>query len=157
MNADKETRKAVLAVLDETKDAYLNRDIDGIMRHVAQDDDVIFVLTGNDEIYTGFRAIKEVIQRDFDQSVSVTLEQLSEPVVSTSGTVAWLEMHGLSRVNLLVGSVKIIGRLTAILERRKGRWLFMHVHFSMPAFGQKKGKSFATAFRRRSVRRKKKG
>ena len=157
MKADKQTKKGVLGVLDEIKASYLGRDIDGVMRHDAQDDDVIFVMTGSDEIYTGFSAIKKVIQRDFAQSIAVTIEHLSEPVVSASGTVAWLEMHGVTRIKLLVGSVKMIGRLTAILERREGHWLFVHVHLSVPALGQKKGKSFATAFRRRSLRRKKKG
>jgi ketosteroid isomerase-like protein len=34
------------------------------------------------------------------------------------------------------------GRLTAVFEKRKGRWLILQSHFAMPYAGQAAGQSF---------------
>ena len=156
MKADKKIREEVLQILEEAKGAYLKQDVDGVMQHVSKDPDVIFVLTGQDEIYTGHSEVKKVICRDFDQAEGVKIESTSEPVVSASGNVAWLEMHGVARVKLVIGSLKILGRVTILFEKRDSNWLIMQVHFSVPALGQKKGQSFATGLIRGRFRRKKK-
>jgi ketosteroid isomerase-like protein len=141
MQASPSTRAAVQATLQQWKDAYSRRDVDGALAVVAPDADVVGIGTGPDEWRVGPEAFKAQLERDFAQSEALSVDY--EPlVVSAAGPVAWVA--GTARVQARVEGqdVTLAGRFTAVLEQRAGRWLLMQTHFSLPAAEQAEGQSF---------------
>jgi ketosteroid isomerase-like protein len=141
MKASPRTQAAVQATLQQWKDAYSQRDLDGALAVVAPDDDMVGIGTGPDEWRVGPAAFKAQLERDFAQAEALSVDY--EPlVVSEAGPVAWVA--GRASVQARVGGqdVAMTGRFTAVLEQRQGRWLLMQTHFSLPAAEQAEGRSF---------------
>jgi ketosteroid isomerase-like protein len=141
MKASPPTQAAVLATLQQWKDAYSRRDLDGALSVIAPDADVVGIGTGPDEWRVGPEEFKAQLERDFAQSEALSVDY--EPlVVSEAGPVAWVA--GRARVLGRVGGqeLTLTGRFTAVLERREDRWLLMQTHFSLPAAEQAEGRSF---------------
>ena len=93
MKASPPTQAAVQATLQQWKDAYSQRDLDGALAVIAPDEDVVGIGTGPDEWRVGPEAFRAQLERDFAQSeaLSVNYEPL---VVSEAGPVAWVAGRG---------------------------------------------------------------
>src|SRR5215218_2545126 len=96
MRASPSTQAAVQATLQQWKDAYSRRDMDGALAVMAPDADVLGIGTGPDEWRVGPAEFKAQLERDFAQSeaLSVDYERL---VVSEAGPVAGWPLGRLSR------------------------------------------------------------
>jgi ketosteroid isomerase-like protein len=141
MKASPQTQAAVQATLQQWKDAYSRRDVDGALNVIAPDDDVVGIGTGPDEWRVGQEEFKAQLERDFAQSEALSVDY--EPlVVSEAGPVAWVA--GRATVQARVGGqeLTLTGRFTAVLERREDRWLLVQTHFPLPAAEQAEGRSF---------------
>jgi ketosteroid isomerase-like protein len=141
MKASPQTQEGVQATLQQWKDAYSQRDLDGALAVIAPDEDVVAIGTGPDEWRVGPEQLKTQIERDFAQSeaLSVAYEPL---VVSEAGPVAWVAGRATVQVRVDGQDQTLTGRFTAILEHRGARWLLMQTHFSLPAAEQAEGRSF---------------
>jgi uncharacterized protein (TIGR02246 family) len=142
MSATAETRQQVIAAMDEWAGAYGRKDPAGYADAFADCDDVILLGTGADEVVAGRAAIRELIQRDFDESDQLQVE-LGDIRVSGAGDVAWAVMPD-AGVEVTVGGEQqsIPLRITAVFQRTGGRWLIQHAHVSTPMAGQEAGQSF---------------
>jgi ketosteroid isomerase-like protein len=141
MRASPSTQAAVEATLQQWKDAYSRRGVDGALAVIAPDDDVVGIGTGPDEWRVGPEEFKAQLERDFAQSEALSVDY--EPlVISEAGPVAWVA--GRARVQARVDGqdLTLTGRFTAVLEQRGDRWLLMQTHFSLPAAEQAEGRSF---------------
>jgi ketosteroid isomerase-like protein len=89
MYASAQTRAGVQAMLQQWKDAYGQRDLEGALAVIAPDEDVVGIGTGPDEWRVGPDQFKAQMERDFAQAeaLSVAYEPL---VVSEAGPVAWV-------------------------------------------------------------------
>jgi ketosteroid isomerase-like protein len=141
MNASAQTQADVQATLQQWKDAYSQRDLDGALAVIAPDDDVVAIGTGADEWRVGLAQVRAQMERDFAQAevLSVAYEPL---VVSEAGAVAWVAGHATVQARVDGQDLALVGRFTAVLERRDDRWLLMQTHFSLPAAEQAEGRSF---------------
>ena len=141
MKASPPTQSAVQATLQQWKDAYSRRDLDGALAVMAPDDDVVGIGTGPDEWRVGPGEFKAQLERDFAQAeaLSVAYEPL---VVSEAGPVAWVAGRATVQARVDGQDLALTGRFTAVLEQREGRWLLMQTHFSLPAAEQAEGRSF---------------
>jgi ketosteroid isomerase-like protein len=143
MKADAQTEAAVLAVLEQVRQAYTQRDMQRALSLFPPDPDVVLIGTGADEQRVGLGEIQRQFERDWAQSESAALEWGGGASVSAAGPVAWVVLpHALVRVTTGGQSMELPLRLSAVLEQRGGRWLFMHAHFSFPAAGEAEGESF---------------
>jgi ketosteroid isomerase-like protein len=141
MKASPQTQQGVQATLQQWKDAYSQRDLDGALAVIAPDEDVVAIGTGQDEWRVGPEQFKTQIERDFAQSEALSVEY--EPlVVSEAGPVAWVAGRATAQARVDGQDQRLTGRFTAILEHRGGRWLLMQTHFSLPAAEQAEGRSF---------------
>jgi uncharacterized protein (TIGR02246 family) len=141
MQASPQTQAAVQATLQQWKDAYSRRDVDGVLAVMAPDADVVGIGTGPDEWRVGAEAFKAQLARDFAQSEALSVDY--EPlVVSEAGPVAWVAGRARVRVRVEGQELTLAGRFTAVLEQRGDRWLLMQTHFSLPAAEQAEGRSF---------------
>ena len=141
MRASPSTQAAVQATLQQWKDAYSRRDVDGALAVMAPDADVLGIGTGPDEWRVGPAEFKAQLQRDFAQSEALSVDY--EPlVVSEAGPVAWVAGRASVQVRVEGQKLTLTGRFTAVLEQRGDRWLLMQTHFSLPAAEQAEGRSF---------------
>jgi ketosteroid isomerase-like protein len=141
MKASPPTQAAVQATLQQWKDAYTQRDVDGALAVIAPDEDVVGIGTGPDEWRVGPEEFKAQLERDFAQSEALSVDY--EPlVVSAAGPVAWVAGRARVRARVEGQDVSLTGRFTAVLEQRGDRWLLMQTHFSVPAAEQAEGRSF---------------
>jgi len=141
MKASPQTQEGVQATLQQWKDAYSQRDLDGAFAVIAPDEDVVGIGTGLDEWRVGPEQFKTQIERDFAQSEALSVEY--EPlVVSEAGSVAWVAGRATVQARVEGQDQMLTGRFTAVLEHRGGRWLLMQTHFSLPAAEQAEGRSF---------------
>jgi ketosteroid isomerase-like protein len=135
MKADAKTEAEVMATLDRFIKAYHGKHLEGILRLFAPDRDVVFYGNGEDEKSLGIAGIRDQAEHDWSQSASVSLE-VKWSSVSSAGPVAWLAAD--IEVHAGVGGMEmsIPARLTAVLEKRSGEWLFMQWHSSLPTIDQ---------------------
>jgi ketosteroid isomerase-like protein len=141
MRASPSTQAAVEATLQQWKDAYSRRDVDGALAVIAPDDDVVSIGTGTDECRVGPGEFKAQLERDFAQAEALSVDY--EPlVVSEAGPVAWVAGRASVQARVEGQEVAMSGRFTAVLEQRGDRWLLVQTHFSLPAAEQAEGRSF---------------
>jgi ketosteroid isomerase-like protein len=141
MQASPSTQAAVQATLQQWKDAYSRRDVDGALAVMAPDADVVGIGTGPDEWRVGPEEFKAQLERDFAQSEALSVDY--EPlVVSEAGPVAWVAGRASVQARVEGQDVSLTGRFTAVLEQRGDRWLLVQTHFSLPAAEQAEGQSF---------------
>lgn len=131
MKADTKTETEVIAVLNKFISAYHDKDLPGILALFATDSDVIFYGNGEDEKSIGIEGIREQAEHDWAHDASIYLE-VRWSSVSAVGSVAWLAAD--IEIHALVNGLEMVmpARLTAVLEKRAGKWLFMQWHSSLP-------------------------
>jgi ketosteroid isomerase-like protein len=144
MKANTQTEAAILAVLEQYKQAYEQRHLERLLALFAPDPDVVVIGTGADEQRVGLAAFKTGVERDFAQSEGATIEW-GWTSISAAGSVAWVAQNVIGHVTVAGQEVHLPFRFTAVLEQRGPTWLFLQVHLSSPAAEQAEGASFPPA------------
>jgi ketosteroid isomerase-like protein len=141
MKADSKTQSEVVATLKQMFDAYEKRDLQAMLAVVAPDADVLVIGSGEDERAIGADDFGKSSKRDWAQSEAASIG-FKEPMVSMAGAVAWLAADVTFQFTVKGKQSNLPGRLTAVMEKRGGRWLFMQMHFSTPSCQQEHGHSW---------------
>jgi uncharacterized protein (TIGR02246 family) len=132
MKADGRTETEVMASLQAFADCWAEWNMDGFLDLFAPDADVVVFGSGADEQRLGRAEIREQLIRDWSQLESLTVE-FGWHSVSAAGPVAWVATELVLHAVMDDGVEKSFrGRLTAVLEKRAGRWIWMQSHFSLP-------------------------
>lgn len=141
MKADAQTEKEVMTTLKAFADAWVHRDLDAVLALFGPDPDVVMLGSGTDERRLGRTELREELLRDWAQSEAVSFE-LGWHLVSAAGVVAWVTADLTVHTTSGGTTMPLAGRLTAVLEKRAGRWRWMQSHFSLPAREEAKSESF---------------
>ena len=141
MKADSRTEGEVKATLQRLADAFANRSLKAYLECFAPDADVVLYGTGADEKRIGPEQIRTQVERDWAQSESAAM-LLHWTSISAAGPVAWVAVDGAFKFRVGGKEGTSPARVSVVLERREGRWLIVHAHFSTPATAQEEGQSF---------------
>jgi len=141
MKADAHTAGEVEAAIQKMTDAYKTRRLNDLMGCFAPDSDVVVYGTGVDEKRVGPEQIQSQVERDWSQADSIEMSFTSKSI-SAAGNVAWAAMDGAFNLRADGQDAAIPARVSFVLEKRDGKWLIVHSHFSTPAAGQEEGSSF---------------
>ena len=141
MKADSRTEGEVRATLQRLTDGFRSRDLTAFAECFAPDADVVLYGTGADEKRIGLEQIRTQVQRDWAQSESAVM-LFGWTSVSAAGSVAWAAIEGEFKFRAGGQDGTIPVRVSMVLEKRDGRWLILHAHFSTPAATQEEGQSF---------------
>lgn len=141
MKADTKTEKEIIGLLNEYAEAYAAKDAERIISSIASDPDVVLIGTGSDEWVEGKEDIRKGLERDLAQADSVKLD-FRDIKVSSAGLVAWATCQLTFSVTAGDEQTTLTGRFTATFERRDEKWLFVQLHYSLPAAGQEVGRSY---------------
>jgi ketosteroid isomerase-like protein len=141
MRADKHTEIEVMATLQTFAEAWASRDIDAVLGLFGPDPDVVVIGSGLEEKRMGRAELREQLLRDWARSEAVSVE-FGWHLVSASGVVAWVTADMMVHARIAGKHMTFPGRLTAVLEKRRGKWKWMQSHFSLPAVDQVQGALF---------------
>ena len=99
----------------------------------AKDPDLVFYDVAPLK-YTGWEEYKQGVQKNlFDNLVSGSLTPKDDLKVNRRGNIAWTTVTGHFSAKMKDGkSMELETRHTAIWEKRGGKWLIVHEHFSAP-------------------------
>jgi len=126
--ADAETREEVLLALGELRAAINQRRIEGALNLFAPDADATLIGSSVGEIARGPMEMRPFLENLFarDETISWEWDDVS---ISSHGDVAWLWLHGALAID---GRSDRAYRISGVLERRQGRWLWTLFHGSEP-------------------------
>jgi len=84
--------------------------------------------------YVGWTAYKDGVKRMFSGLEGVSLKIHDDLAVHRAGKTAWATFTWTAELRIKGGKVEHSeGRATEILEKRKGKWVIVHEHASVPA------------------------
>ncbi len=141
MEANAAVKNEIHNMLDRYAKCYLKKDLDGLMSLFVSDPDLVAIGTGVDEWVNGSYQLKAGFKRDLSQADDIQLV-FDNLTISAAGKVAWVS--GAMTMQALVDGEEVIlsGRVSMVLEEKDKRWLFTHLHYSVPAEGQEQGESW---------------
>jgi ketosteroid isomerase-like protein len=140
MKANAKTEAAVTSAMNKFREAYRNRDLDGLLKLIARDDDIFMFGTGPDEKRIGVEQFKFQAKRDWSQIDALDFN-LTWQQISAAGPVAWVAADGQGEGRVGDQKFAFPMRMTAVLEQRGDEWLFVQMHVSTPAPDQEAGDS----------------
>jgi ketosteroid isomerase-like protein len=129
MQADAATRSEVLYALGEFRAAVAEKRLEGVLALFAPDADTVLIGSSAGETAVGPMEIRPFLEGVFDRPESVSWEW-DDVNVSACGEVAWLWLEG---AYTLDGVSQAPYRISGVLERRQGRWLWTLFHGSEPS------------------------
>jgi len=132
MKASEKVRHDVLKAMDDAMKAYADRDMEKALSCYAKDNDFVSIGTGKDEIMRGPEEMKKALQEVYEQTEKFSFKSKVFEV-SACGDVAWVSGAGIYDIVAEGEKIKMEGRFTVIFERRDGKWLMVHSHYSLPA------------------------
>ncbi|MDD3932997.1 MAG: nuclear transport factor 2 family protein [Methanoculleus sp.] len=142
MPVSEQTQNQIRAVLRRMAEATARKDVDGVV--ALADPNFRAFGTGPDEKAIGREAYRRHLERDFSQAETISLE-FSDIHIGAEGTVAWVMADMAYHVVADGAPQTLNGRLTAVLRGTGHAWVFVQMHYSLPASDQEAGRSYPTA------------
>jgi len=141
MKTNEATQLSVSSTLDKVAEAFEERDLDKMMSLFATDEDFVVFGTGVDEKRVGKNEVRSLFKRDWSQSEesSITYNWKS---ISAEGKTAWAAADATFYARVGTREIHFPTRLTLIMKKSGRKWLIVHWHASLPAFGQQTGESW---------------
>jgi uncharacterized protein (TIGR02246 family) len=133
LQADAETRAAVVALLETFCSRFEARDADGVLALFASDAGVAMI-TSEDSLVRGREQLTAFL-RDYAQGGTTYSWAWNRHDVSVAGSVAWLLAEGVETAAGPQGTEQHRYRMTLVCEKRGDRWLLMQIHGSSPHGG----------------------
>ncbi|MDO9549931.1 MAG: nuclear transport factor 2 family protein [Methanoregula sp.] len=129
MALNEKMTQEVLAVMDQYVQYYNEKNEGKVLALFSKT--ISGFGTGKDEIAENLAQFKERIQVDLDPANAI---HLSVKILTTGGVMPAAWITGLCNMDGRIGgkSIRMEGRVTAVLVNSGGRWLFEQVHFSLP-------------------------
>jgi ketosteroid isomerase-like protein len=129
MQADAQTREEILLALGEFRAAVAQRRLEGALSHFAPDADSALIGSSLGEIARGPIQMRTFLKTLFSSPQTVSWEW-DDVSISSAGDVAWLWLEG---ALVQDGRSDRAYRISGVLERRQGRWLWSLFHGSEPS------------------------
>ena len=129
-------RALVKATLDAFVRAVERHDLDGLPVVVAQDPDLVWIGTGEDEWIVGYEALKEVLRVQNEALDYIRISVSEETIhLSPSEQVAWATDRWVFRARMGGEELEVALRCTWVAEKRDAGWVLVHSHKSVGVAG----------------------
>jgi ketosteroid isomerase-like protein len=135
------TEIGVNSTLDKVAEAFEERDLDKMMSLFSPDEDIVVIGTGVDENKVGKTEVRSLFKRDWSQSEASSIVY-NRKAISSEGKVAWATAEAAFYARIGSREIHLPTRLTIIMKKVGKKWLIVHWHASLPAFGQQIGESW---------------
>ena len=129
-------RTSVKTTLDAFIRAVEGRSLDRLPGVVAQDPDLVWIGSGEDEWIVGYEALKEVMEAQNEALEYVRISVSEETIhLSPSEQVAWATNRWVFRARMAGEELEIPLRCTWVAEKRDAGWVLVHSHKSLGVAG----------------------
>lgn len=135
-NVDLEIEKAqVKSVIDQYTQVLETEDIDLLSKLTAHDADMINFGTAASERLVGWEELKKLMQTQFETTETTKLSVKDQVIkVHESGKVAWFSEVIDWEIVVQDQEIKLEGlRVTGVLEKQDDNWVYIQLHYSIPA------------------------
>jgi uncharacterized protein (TIGR02246 family) len=130
VRADARTEAALLEILESFCSGFAARDADGVIQLFAPDSDVVMV-TSEEALLRGRDEIEAFLHR-YALGTSTYSWNWERRDTSVAGAVGWLLAVGTETAATERGEEKHPYRMSAVCEKRDGRWFLVQIHGSSP-------------------------
>ncbi len=141
MKCTENTEFEIMEMLNRYAQAYADKNIDAMLALFLNDPDIVAIGTGTDEWIHGYDELRKGFERDFAQADNIQVK-FEKVTIQSANNTAWLSALMTMYAKVSGKEVLLSGRLSMVLERIEDKWLFTHLHFSLPAGDQEEGHSF---------------
>jgi len=121
----------VKAALSRMSDLVAAHDL-SVLEEYAPESDVLLQGSEAGELAIGRQQLEAFFRRHLIQSVTISWDW-KRVRVSSAGDIAWVFADGDVVMRTADGTKRSPYRMTGVLEKRKGRWLWRQFHGSEPA------------------------
>ncbi len=132
LNKEKEE---VALVLEKYVIANEDQRIDLVEDIWADDEKIVAIGTSSDDIFVGWKAIKNIIQKQFDTFSNTYISVSDQKInINKTGNTAWFSE--IINYNFIRDSIPLSYegiRYTGVLEKRDGKWVIVQSHMSIPS------------------------
>lgn len=124
----------VKSVVDQFEQVWETEDMELLSRIIAHDADMVNYGSDAAEHFVGWEALKEAVEKMFPSFENTKLTVKDQVIkVHPSGNVAWFSEVWDWDLVVEGQPVRSEGqRLTGVLEKRNGNWVFVQFHNSVP-------------------------
>jgi uncharacterized protein (TIGR02246 family) len=128
----------VTAVIDQFWQSFETQDISLVSEVMAHDPDMVVIGTDASERWVGYEAFETAMEEQFAAMESLQTSLHHETFrIHHFGEVAWYSgVADFKGISLGEDFEFADLRVTAVLEKRDGRWVIVQYHGSMPVVGQ---------------------
>lgn len=125
-------KKEIQTFMTSYNTLYREKDVEGIMALYSNDPDIIMLGAGKGEHFIGHAAIREAYQREFSSFGEI--KSVKYKILSLFISKEFTSLASERYITTLRGNqaVRISDRLTAVLKKANGRWVYVQMHFSLP-------------------------
>ena len=142
MKADQKTLTEVTQTFKGMFEAYKKQDLKGVLSYWAPDPDIYVLGSGEHEKAIGVEQFSAQLKRDWEQAQILGIG-VKNFLVSTAVPVAWFSADITFHCETSeAGAFYLPLRLTGVMEKRNGRWLWVQLHLSVPNVNQELGQSW---------------
>ena len=134
-------KRAIMEVFRDLEQGYKQGDVDRCLSNFYREN-VSLIGTAVDEVRVGIEEIRCQFQRDIEQTPFRDVS-LTEPQIFLHGNISYVISNLIFIGETIEGEdFAMKGRCSAMLEKNIGKWLFRHVHISVPDYDISEGESF---------------
>ena len=129
---------AVTVVVDQFGELWMNEDLDLVAEIFVPGSDLMIIGTDAAEVWAGYDMFTASLREQFaayEDTEVMTRDQVV--TVHPSGETAWFKE--IADWHVTVGGERMEVndmRVTGVLEKRDGAWMFVQMHVSVPVSGQ---------------------
>ena len=132
MKADETTRNAINSILNEMAEALQARDLEAYMSFFAKEPNMLTIGLEEKELSVGDHGLKERMKKTFEEAHSMFIKY-GWTSIKANGDAAWVASNTTYTVKKKgKQEVSIPARMTGVLEKIGGNWLWTQLHFSTP-------------------------
>lgn len=134
-------QEAVMATLEDYSSAYCAKDIDALMNLFDETENISLIGTGTDEICSGRESVKAVFLRNFRDATAKQFEWHWKDIITVDNQAVvaiTLTIH----LDVQGAHVEVPVRWTVALQKKNGRWVWLHRHASSAASSQEEGAAY---------------
>ncbi len=132
MKADEATRNAINGILNKMAEALQTKDLEAFMNLFAKEPNMLTIGLEEKELSIGDHGLKERMKKTFEEADSISIKY-GWTSIKANGDAAWVASNTTYKIKKKgKQEVTIPARMTGVLEKVEGNWLWTQHHFSTP-------------------------
>jgi ketosteroid isomerase-like protein len=123
--------KEIKAFLNRQLEAFAKKELQALMGMLAENPDVVMIGNGPNDGWVGRDKIRQIYERQMASSRSEALK-LTWTSIGAKGDIGWFSAALVIEAKEAAGKEKLEINWSGVVQKRKGTWVQVQSHFSLP-------------------------